>query len=119
MTTKELIERARVYDTSAICPECGPVLRVDEDGCCHCGEGAMGEGVGDIEDIMAGLVLEVERLTRELERTRALVEAAFWEGAQMAHDGEHSYSDVEGWDATAETFRALHGHPLADAAGEG
>jgi hypothetical protein len=45
----------------SFCPECGPNVLVDEDGCCNgCGATATGRGVKFIEDMWRGLVLAKE-----------------------------------------------------------
>ena len=138
MKTQNLIERATAYDTSAICPECGPVLRVDEDGCCSgCGNGAMGEGVGEIEGVMAGLVAEITRLTRELSELHGIIithAAAMARGDDLREldmlcesSGGHVVSRRKLLDAAADVEEALKVRCIAmtkdrhvvDAAGEG
>lgn len=65
------------------CPQCGPRVAVDEDGCCaSCGADATGEGA----DRAIAAVAELERIRRELSRLSERLEDTFMGGYSDPRD---------------------------------
>ena len=98
--------------TGTWCPQCGPDVSCDEDGCCSaCGSTSVGDGC---EEALRALA-EVERLKAELLReadkhfagARAVLEDALGEGERVRRPVVCETCDGEGW---------LHEDPIVDGA---
>ena len=100
-----------------LCPECGPRVAVDEDGCCvSCGAVAMGRGVDTVFAKLAKAGAEIQAVKRELlssQRTpqiEALV-AKTWQDALDAVE------KVMGWEEPSYAWwlalRLRHPRPSA------